>query len=132
MLAELLAEEAEVARLRLGRRIDGIAVSDHNVDCRFADRNGRRHVLRLDCRDFDAEPPRLFVVSDTGEVLAGDSWPPGLSAGEHPSLHRPWVCIRGTYEYHVHHSHTADNWSIHRQDIRLADLLGYLLEKCGC
>ncbi len=135
VLAELISEEALVARDRLAGRAHTVEAVDGFVYCMFEIPSGR-YRLRLDCRDYDAEPPRLAVVDDDDHPLPGDRWPPGLlysSVPLHPVLDAPWACVRGTFEYHCYPGHTGgdDAWDIHRTDLRIPDLLSHLLQRCG-
>lgn len=87
--------------------------------------------IRFDGRNYDAEPFRVGVIADDGAVAPADCWPPRLCGGLHPLLGYPFICIRGTFEYHAHPSHLTDRWDIHRADLRLPQLLAHFLKRCG-
>lgn len=92
----------------------------------------RRYVLELEGENYDAEPLRLRLLDDeTREPLPVEAWPQGLGAAEHPSLKRPFTCMRGLFEYHCHTSHLNDPWDRHRYDYRVEDLLRRLLDKAA-
>ncbi len=131
VLADLLAAEADVARQRLGNRIENIdAATDHVVVSFRAQEQQWR--LRLDGPDYDARPLAVSVVDDDDAPVGADRWPPGLAyGGEHPVARRPWACIRGTLEYHTYPGHTADGWERYRDSLRMADVIAHLLEKVG-
>lgn len=129
--ADLLAAEADVARERLRDRVDSIdAAGDHVIIAFRAHEQTWR--LRLDGPDYDARPLAVSVVDDSGAPVGADRWPPGLVyGGEHPVARRPWVCIRGTLEYHTYPGHTADGWELYRGTLRMPDVIAHLLEKAG-
>jgi hypothetical protein len=128
VLAELLDDEAAVARERLGDRVAVLTVDDAAVLCQP---RGLDQVLRLDGRGYDAEPFRFSVVDGDGVPLRGVAWPPGLHHSQHPVLGVPFACVQGTYEYHTHPGHAADSWDRYRHQLRLAQLLDHLLRRCG-
>lgn len=87
------------------------------LDVEFEVRDGDERPglrLRLDCSDWDEAPPSIFLLRPDGsEVLSLMPPKTGTSvfhAGPHPSTGRPFVCMRGSREYHTHPSHTADLW----------------------
>jgi hypothetical protein len=131
LAAELVADEVEVARQRLGARVTCLQARGAEVLCTFPGRAGKPVLLRLDGRAYDAEPFRVAVVDERGKILPARAWPPGLCLGRHPYLQVPFACVQGAYEYHAHPSHAAESWDRHRRRIRLAELLDHLLRKAG-
>jgi hypothetical protein len=132
VLADLLAAEADVARERLGARLDDLVVAPDHVTAVFR-AHDRSWCLRLDAGDYDARPLAVSIVV-AGVPVGREQWPPGLayeSVPDHPVLHRPWVCLRGTLEYHSYPGHTADGWELSRADLRMADVLDHLLRNAG-
>lgn len=131
VLADLLAAEADVAQERLRDRVDSIdAAGDHVIVAFRAHEQTWR--LRLDGPDYDARPLAVSVVDGSSAPVGADRWPPGLVyGGEHPVARRPWVCIRGTLEYHTYPGHTADGWELYRGTLRMPDVIAHLLEKAG-
>lgn len=88
-------------------------------------------LLLFNGRNYDAEPFRLTVVdATTRKSVPGEEWPGSLHFGEHPSLKRPFACIRGLYEYHTHFSH-LEPWDRCRYSLRFPLLLRYVLSKAG-
>lgn len=133
LVEELLQEEVEAVEANpyLLERLTSI------------DRRGTRIILKtrvgetpytlaLDGPFYDAEPLSLQVVDAEGDPLPGSSWPPGLCYGEHPSLHRPFACLQGLYEYHTHFSHLNNPWDHHRFEARLPTVLAHVLDKGNC
>jgi len=72
--------------------------------------------LRLLCTDWDELPPFIELLDATGSYLKGA--PPNaggvFNASSHPSTGRPFVCMRGAREYHMHPSHLRDHWENYR------------------
>jgi len=131
VLAELLAAEADVARERLAGRVDSVSAEGDHVVVSFR-AHDQLWRLRLDGAEYDAKPLAVSVVDDAGATVGVEAWPPGLAyGGDHPFVHRPWVCIRGTFEYHTYPGHTADGWERYRGNLRLPDVVSHLLEKVG-
>lgn len=130
---DLLADEADVARERLGERVSSIVVDGDTVDVTFTAHECTWR-LRLTGTEYDRLPVAVSFIDDTGKDLPGAAWPPGVYMGtDHPVLNKPWVCLRGTLEYHLYTGHTAggDSWDANRADHRLADVVSHLLERCG-
>ena len=135
VLADLLDAEVGVARDQLAGRVDRIDVASPHVDIAFH-AHGLPWTIRLDGSDYDALPLALSVVDEQGRLAGPAGWPPGLlytQAADHPVLHRPWACLRGTYEFHFYPGHTGgeDSWELSRADLRLGTLAGHILERCG-
>lgn len=95
-------------------------------------RGGAPGLFRLDCSDFDAEPPSVTMVDPvTRAELPLERWTPGVPHSIHPTLDRPFVCVQGILEYHLHPSHLHDSWDRYRHLIRLRQTVSKLLEKAG-
>jgi len=119
----------------------------------FVDHHGRpRAGARLQLRNFDALPPSLEFLDASGrphsEVTLGlllrepqeSHVPPyllngqimrpvgqlGYLPGNHPFTNRPFLCIRGTWEFHVHPQHADILWEWIRSDSTYS--LQYLFE----
>jgi hypothetical protein len=130
LLAEMLTDEVAVARVRLGDRISLLEILDSKILCVLEDTNVGTATLRFEAKDYDAEPMRLAVITDTGEIASQDRWPGQLA---HPSIHpvfnQSWSCTQGTYEYHSWPGHTADRWDALRTSLRFPRLLDHLVKK---
>jgi len=127
VLADLLAQEADVAQQRHERLATFEAVGSY-VDVRFQAQE-RQWTLRLAGDDYDRLPLSVSFVDPAGQPLPLEQWPPGVPHSVHPVLHRPWICLRGTLEYHQWPGHTSDSWDMSRSDLRLADVAGHILER---
>jgi len=83
--------------------------------------------LRLNCVDWDEKPPSIELLNLDGTPLT--ALPPNLTAvfnpGPHPQTSRPFICMRGSREYHIHPSHLTDLWENYRH--QTDNMLGGLL-----
>ncbi len=124
VLAELLDAEIAAAVEQFGRPVsrDG-----HLIYAAIRDATQ----LRLDAGRYDAEPMAVDVTTTDGTPLPPTNWPGTLFHSIHPVHERPFVCIRGTFEYHTHPSHLSDRWDLYRGQLQLTDLLGHLYAKAG-
>lgn len=130
---ELLAAEVEAVRTidALSHRTDYLerAGSAIHVTCTPVGRAPVR--LTFDGRRYDLEPLSLIVCDpDTGTPLDQAGWG-ALFHSIHPVLGRPFCCIRGLLEYHLHPSHISDPWELHRATLTFPTLLGHILAKAG-
>jgi hypothetical protein len=70
--------------------------------------------MKLDCQDWDEQPPAAFLLEESGQPLASQV-PGGIfHAGPHPNRPGPFICMRGYREYHTHSNHLTDVWSTYR------------------
>jgi hypothetical protein len=42
---------------------------------------------------------------------------------DHPITHKPFLCVRGTREYHDHPQHSGDDWLLYRQQMNLFSIV---------
>ena len=82
------------------------------LDCEFehADKPSLR--VRFHCDDWNTLPPSIKLLTSEGEPL---TVVPGRKTGvfnhsAHPNTGNPFICMRGSREYHTHPSHTPDLW----------------------
>jgi hypothetical protein len=130
---QLLAEEVAVANGGALRRrlIDDVRL-DATRALVAAEARGCPMLFAFDGTNYNAEPLGLSVIDPSShEPLPAGEWPEGLCGGEHPSLHRPFACLRGLYEYHVHFSHLQDTWDLHRYALRFDVVVGHVLNRAG-
>ena len=128
VLHALLDDELVVINERLASM--GVRAERHDDKVLVqAPQLGNDRVLVLNAERYDGEPVGISVADPAGGVLPGSAWPPGLYGGEHPVLGRPFVCVRGTLDYHTHPSHTNDPWERYRGRIRLPELIAHLLRR---
>jgi putative metal binding uncharacterized protein len=107
-----------------------------NLTIAFTDRRGRtRAGVRLNLRNFDFLPPSLVFLDERlvphrdmtlAPLLRDPEFshvPPAVRAGtilrvkaggyvpgNHPFTLRPFLCIRGTWEFHMHPQHADVQW----------------------
>lgn len=82
------------------------------IDCQFT-RGGRTPMrLRLDFTDWDDTPPSIQLLSADGAALQSVLQnPTGVYNGSpHPSTGRPFICMAGSREFHIHPSHLNEPW----------------------
>lgn len=134
LVESLLDRELEVCDLPSlrGRGVD-VWREASDVFIKFEHgRDGAQGMFRLGCSSFDAQPPSVAMVdAETREDLPIERWVPGVAHSVHPTLSRPFVCIQGTLEYHLHPSHLDDSWDRYRHLMRLPQTINRLLEKAG-
>lgn len=130
VLAELLDVEVELARARLGSRAGDLRREGSDLLMTLHRPDGE-WILRLDGSRYDSEPFDVALVDESGSVLPDDAWIPGFSAGIHPVLKVPWVCVNGTRGYYLHESHYTTRWDAIRYSARADQLLDHLLRKAG-
>jgi hypothetical protein len=97
------------------------------LDVGFTSTGGAQLRLLLTCEHWNDVPPSITLMSYQGEAIL--VLPPGHSnifhAGPHAQTQRPFVCMRGSREYHIHESHIADVWEDLKEsaDFRLGEIV---------
>ena len=68
--------------------------------------------LKLGCADWNELPPSIGLLDCKGNYLSVIPRDPGgiFNPSVHPSIGRPFICMRGSLEYHIHPSHVNDPW----------------------
>ena len=121
---DLLGVDAELCELR--------GWSVHQMDyptfeVAFHAPGGSRLRLRLDCGEWNEQPPAVLLLDSDGRPLTVvPSSSTGIFNGSaHPTTGRPFVCMRGVREYHTHPSHLNDSWDSLRgtADYRLGEIV---------
>ncbi len=86
--------------------------------------------IRLDYSNFDRMPPSLtFIDALTRIPVEPLVQAPDIVDGQlgnalvdaHPNTQRPFLCLPGIREYHLHPQHSGDDWLLHR-DLGEGDL----------
>lgn len=72
--------------------------------------------LKLVCDNWPELPPSVELMDELGRHLKPDALSRGgiFNSSAHPSTGRPFVCMRGTREYHTHSSHRNEKWEAYR------------------
>jgi hypothetical protein len=82
------------------------------IDCSFTASGRTTLRVRLQCDEWNDLPPSITLHTADGAFLT--TTPPNPSgvfhAGPHPLTNRPFICMRGSREYHTHPSHVSDLW----------------------
>lgn len=77
-------------------------------------RSKRRVGFHFVCDDWNEQAPSLILFDPEFKSQFGwDQWPQGGWSvhADHPTLHRPFLCLAGIREFHLHSSHLNDHWS---------------------
>lgn len=79
-----------------------------------------RTTLRLTytCDDWNDRPPSIRLEGPDGTPLTQSTPNPTgvFHAGPHHLTNLPFICMRGSREYHTHPSHVSDSWEPIRDD----------------
>jgi hypothetical protein len=93
--------------------------------------SARAFKARFDLTDYDLRAPSLeFRDLWTDELLSYDTMFRALEyqkerqahlvlLGDHPTTHKPFLCLRGFREYHEHPQHSGDHWLLYRNELGL-------------
>jgi hypothetical protein len=81
-------------------------------DLGFYSAAGAKLRIRMECENWNEQPPAVVLQDWVGVHLrtAPASSTNIFNAGPHRNTGRPFVCMRGTREYHTHESHISDPW----------------------
>ncbi|HEV3272889.1 MAG TPA: putative metal-binding protein [Candidatus Methylacidiphilales bacterium] len=87
--------------------------------------------LRLTCDNWNELPPSIDILNPDGTPWS-KSLPSGniFNAGLHPATNCPFICMRGSREYHTHPGHLNDAWDNYRNQAGMS-LLGILQQLIG-
>lgn len=90
------------------------------LDCEFKHADKPHLRLRFHCDDWNTLPPSIEVLAPDGEPL---TVAPGrrtsvFNHSAHPDTGKPFICMRGSREYHTHPSHKNDPWEALRNQSR--------------
>lgn len=82
------------------------------IDCEFT-REGRTAMrIRMNCSQWDAEAPSVELQNSQGTPFLKL---PGqlntvFNGGPHRATGKPFLCIPGVKEFHIHESHLNERW----------------------
>jgi hypothetical protein len=77
-------------------------------------RHSRPLRLRMNAPNWDDQPPGIELLNPDGSPLAG-TVPGGIfHPGPHPSTGRPFICMRGSLEFHTYPGHVNESWAQYR------------------
>lgn len=108
----------------------------------FRGATARAFGVRVSMDDYDQLAPSVtFHDPWTWELLRPGNLPPALLLDDkgtvrsvlldqHPLTNVPFLCMRGTREYHEHPQHTGDDWMLMRGCWGLFDLLWMVWRTC--
>lgn len=93
--------------------------------------SARAFKARFDLTDYDLRAPSLeFRDLWSDDLLSYDTMFRALEyqkdrqahlvlLGDHPTTHKPFLCLRGFREYHEHPQHSGDDWLLYRNELGL-------------
>jgi len=85
--------------------------------------------LRFTCDSWNTLAPSIQLQAIDGTPLR--ALPPGMSGifnpGPHPTTGLPFVCMRGSREYHNHPGHQNDRWDQYR-NVDGMNIVGILMQ----
>lgn len=88
------------------------------IDCEFKSDGGTSMRIRMECDDWNSEPPSIHLLSSSGLHLGPSEIPRRKTnvfhQGPHNITKKPFICMRGSKEYHTHPSHISDSWDLVR------------------
>jgi hypothetical protein len=105
------------------------------VTAEFLNLAARAFKARFDLTDYDLQAPSLvFLDPWTDKELAFDQMFRALEyekerkqhvvlLADHPVTHKPFICVRGIREYHIHPQHSGDDWLLYRGDFSLFSIV---------
>lgn len=97
------------------------------IDCTFAAEGRTPLRVRFQCDNWNDSPPSISLHAADGAPLAAlPNNPTGVFNGSaHPTANRPFICMRGSREYHTHPSHVGESWEPLRgqESFRLGGIL---------
>lgn len=64
--------------------------------------------LRFTCDNWDDQPPSIEILNEDGSPWRGSVSGNIFNSNSHPQVRRPFICMRGSREYHS--IHTDDAW----------------------
>ncbi len=97
--------------------------------------SARAFKAHFDLTDYDLRAPSLeFRDLWTDSVLPYDTMFRALEyekerkahvvlLGDHPTTHKPFLCLRGIREYHEHPQHSGDDWLLYREQMSLFSIV---------
>lgn len=100
------------------------------LDVGFQSPQGRQLRLRLQCEDWNEQPPAIELLAWNGTYL--DVIPTSstniFNGTNHRYTGRPFICMRGSREYHTHESHISDSWEQlkERPEFRLGEIVAQI------
>ena len=68
--------------------------------------------LQFNCQEWNELPPAIALMNRDGQYLSTIPRDPAgvFNPSAHPTTGRPFICMRGSLEYHTHSSHLNDPW----------------------
>jgi len=82
------------------------------IDSDILCHNGNNLRVQLVCDNWNELPPSIILLNaDGSHMISFQVGATGVfNPSKHPATGRPFVCMRGSREYHTHPSHINDPW----------------------
>jgi Predicted metal binding domain len=75
--------------------------------------------VRLIAKNWNDEPPSVELLDGDGNYLSPERIPQNsvniFHRDLHPATGRPFVCMAGAREYHIHTGHVSDSWDNYKR-----------------
>jgi Predicted metal binding domain len=96
---------------------------------------GRAFKARFDLTDYDLRAPSLefrdawtdaelqYPTMFRARQFEGPGRAPDVLLADHPTTHKPFLCLRGIREYHEHPQHSGDEWLLYRETLHLFSIV---------
>lgn len=86
------------------------------LDIGFRDDTRTELRVQMRCDHWNEQPPSVRLLGADGQLLITVPRDPAgiFNPGPHPHTGAPFICMRGSWEYHAHPSHLTDDWSLCR------------------
>lgn len=118
-VAVLSGRVAEIGRLTVHERVFPL------LDATIVHTKPLR--LRMQADNWDELPPSITLLNPDGTPISL-KMPGGVfHPGGHPGPNRPFICMRGSREYHTHPNHHNDGWANYRGQDGMS-LVGILMQ----
>jgi hypothetical protein len=104
--------------------------------------SARAFKARFDLTDYDLRAPSLvFLDPWTNQEMKYEEMFRAFEfektrgshlvlLGDHPSTHRPFLCLRGIREYHEHPQHSGDEWLLYRLETNIFSIVLSVWRAC--
>ena len=90
-------------------------------------RHSRPLRLRMSAPNRDDQPPSIELLNPDGSPLPAPIPGGVFHPGPHPNTGRPFICMRGSLEFHTHPSHLNESWAQYRGQDGMG-LIGILMQ----
>jgi hypothetical protein len=83
--------------------------------------------IRLEANDWNDLPPAIAILDPDGSPWTSQLPGGVFNGGPHSVSGKPFICMRGSREYHTHSGHVNDTWDNYRGQEGM-NLVGILMQ----